>query len=311
MIEYYKKHTTHEPFHRIDKDGNDSWVHVTSPSEDELADVVERYELDGNIVRDVLDMHELTRSEYSKGSLYVFLRTATRLRSGEIQTAPFLAILTPDLFITLSSVDALQARDIAAYGKDKELRTADRATMLLLTVSSMLAQYEALIQHTGDYITDVRRKLKNHEVKNRDFVHFVTIEDNLNDYQMNLTGTLALLERFKDDAHHIFTPHKVEEVDDMRLYTKQLLSTVSRHMLTVTSIRNAYSTIANNTLNQRMKLLTALTVLIALPNVFYGMYGMNVPLPFQDEGWIYPIIVLFTILIILLVYSVARRFKVF
>lgn len=311
MIEYYKKHTNREPFHRSDKIVDDSWVHVANATDVEIDELVERYGLDGNIVRDVLDSHELTRSEYSKGSLYVFVRTAVRLRSGEIQTAPFLSIVTPEVFITINGDDALQARDIAAYGKDKELRTADRATMLLLTVSSVLAQYEVLIQHTGDYITDVRRKLKNHEVKNRDFVHFVTIEDNLNDYQMNLLGTLALLERFKDDAHHIFAPHKLEEIDDMRLYTKQLLSTVSRHMQTVTSIRNAYSTIANNTLNQRMKLLTALTVLIALPNVFYGMYGMNVPLPFQDEAWVYPVIVLFTILLILLVYSVARRFKVF
>ena len=60
-----------------------------------------------------------------------------------------------------------------------------------------------------------------------------------------------------------------------------------------------------------MKTLTVLTVLIALPNVFYGMYGMNVPLPFEKEPWAYGAIVLFTVLLIFLVYSLAKRFRVF
>jgi Mg2+ and Co2+ transporter CorA len=32
-----------------------------------------------------------------------------------------------------------------------------------------------------------------------------------------------------------------------------------------------------------MKWLTAATVAIALPNVFFGMYGMNIDLPFQES----------------------------
>ena len=40
-----------------------------------------------------------------------------------------------------------------------------------------------------------------------------------------------------------------------------------------------------------MKTLTALTLLIALPNVFYGMYGMNIGLPYQEYPLAYPIII--------------------
>ena len=76
-------------------------------------------------------------------------------------------------------------------------------------------------------------------------------------------------------------------------------------------LRNAYSTIANNTLNHRMKTLAVLTVLITLPNVIYGMYGMNVALPFAEQPWAYMAIVVFTILIILIAYLLVRRLKVF
>jgi Mg2+ and Co2+ transporter CorA len=60
-----------------------------------------------------------------------------------------------------------------------------------------------------------------------------------------------------------------------------------------------------------MKTLTVLTILIALPNVFYGMYGMNVSLPFADQPWAYAVVVLFTFVLIIAVYLLARRFRIF
>jgi magnesium transporter len=60
-----------------------------------------------------------------------------------------------------------------------------------------------------------------------------------------------------------------------------------------------------------MKALTAITILLAIPNVFYGMYGMNITLPFQGEPWAYPVITSFTVLLILLVMFVAKRLRLF
>ena len=60
-----------------------------------------------------------------------------------------------------------------------------------------------------------------------------------------------------------------------------------------------------------MKALTVVTILLAIPNVFYGMYGMNIALPLQDEAWAYPAITGFTLLLILLVFVLARRYRLF
>ena len=314
MLQYYQKHTIHEEFQAVRTPGEDGWLHVGHPTADELHELVEQYSLDGNIVRDVLDHGELPRSEFSGGNLYVFLRQAERSRhSGEVFTSPLLIVLTSSMFMTIAP--SPQATDQMIMTAHKNLgngiRTANRPEMLLLTMKAVIAQYEELIKHTGNYVKDVRRKLRNHEVSNGDFVHFVTIEDNLNEYQMNLQNILGVTERLRTDDHSIFSHRTLEELDDVRLYIRQLLSSVTSHSQSVTSIRNAYSTIANNTLNQRMKALTMLTVLIALPNVFYGMYGMNVPLPFQDSPLAYACIVLFTFVLIFSVYGLAKRFRVF
>jgi magnesium transporter len=79
----------------------------------------------------------------------------------------------------------------------------------------------------------------------------------------------------------------------------------------VVNIREAYSTISSNNLNRSMKILTAATVIIAIPNVFYGMYGMNVALPFQDQPWAYSLVVIFTVFLITAIFMMGRAKKIF
>ena len=60
-----------------------------------------------------------------------------------------------------------------------------------------------------------------------------------------------------------------------------------------------------------MKILTAATVIIALPNVLYGMFGMNVDLPFQKEPWAYGLIVTLTVVLTIAIFMVGRAKRVF
>lgn len=311
MLRHYTKHSPGEEFRQVHTPHTEGvWTHAEQPTDEELEIVEKSHQLDPNVVRDLRDANEMPRVEYSGDALYVFLRTAQRNRHGEVVTAPLLATITRRAFITLTSTNSVaESKIINALHKDA--RSEDKGALLLSTFVAVVADYESLINRTGKYIKDIGHRLRTHEVNNSDFVHFVTIEDNLNEYTLNLTGMRAVAERLRDNKHDLFSADDCEVLDDLILHISQLVSIVSSHGQSVTSIRNAYSTIANNNLNQRMKTLTVLTVLIALPNVFYGMYGMNVALPFENEPWAYGGIVLFTVCLILSVYLLAKRFRVF
>ncbi len=311
MLSYYQKPTRKDSFQQVGTLGSGLWVHADNPTQDEFKQLIDYYKLDANIVRDITDSNELPRSEHSGDTLYVFLRAAVRSRHGQAITSPLLAIVTPSAYITMTISGALTPAEIIAGSEKHELRSSDGSAMLLATMEAITAQYQDLVGHTGNYIQDIKHKLQNHEVGNRDFIHFVTIEDNLNEYHFCLQDTLVVIERLKENTYKLFSAHELEGLDDAMLYIKQLVSAVASHNQTINSIRNAYSTIANNTLNQRMKTLTVFTVLIALPNVFYGMYGMNIALPFQDSPWAYGVIVIFTVLLIFAVYRLAKRYRLF
>lgn len=265
----------------------------------------ERYGFNLNVFRDVLDQNELPRVEVRNDILYVFLRSATRGRHGRVTTTPVLLAIKKDIFVSLS-IASVAEYDHAVSGVPIALH--DTNSLMLGTIATIVNQYEELMQHTARSIHDTGQRLRTHEVTNDDFIRFATVEDNLNEYKMNLEGMLVVAERLKE----VFvTNGDAEAIEDICLYIRQLRVALRSYGQTIISIRNAYGTIANNVLNQRMKTLTVLTLLIALPNVFYGMYGMNVSLPFADQPWAYMAILVLTIVVVVLVFAIARKKNIF
>lgn len=307
MLHYYAKKSFNEEPQLVDTAPTErAWVYGSEVTDEELAHLTEHYQLDGNILNDVRDRHELPRAEYSNGILYVFIRTPYLTKKGNVRTTAFLAILKGSLLITLSTKTYITPTDFFAHTQVDMKSTKHVFLQLVGYVTTLYGEY---IHTTGKYVRNTEARLYSHEVTNKDFIKFVTVEHDLNDYKTNLTAMQVLLNRLHENRHDTFVDRDCEYIEDMVLLINQLLVSVDSHAQTVNSIRNAYSTISNNTLNQRMKTLTLLTLLVALPNVFYGMFGMNVLLPFSDEPWAYGAITIFTVVLVVLAYLVVRRLR--
>ncbi|MES2876632.1 MAG: magnesium transporter CorA family protein [Patescibacteria group bacterium] len=312
MLAYYAKRSPGEEFNRINAPLQQAgvWVAGANVSDGEIDQVIERYSLDTNVVYDVRDRSELPRVEYSgEGTAYVFLRLPRLSKTGHMLTLPLLCILKDGSFITLTIGDSIAPESVAL--STLPITTDHTETLLLGVMAAVVASFEDMISHTARSITDTANRLRTHDITNRDFIHFVTVEANLNHCRMNLDSTLVMAKRLRENKHDTLNEESLEALDDIALHIQQLLVSIDSHLGSVESIRNAYSTIANNTLNQRMKTLTVFTVLITLPNVFYGMYGMNVALPFGDTPWAYAAIVGFTVSLSLVVFLAAKKLHIF
>ena len=284
---------------------DDVWIRGHEVTLEDLHALAKHYQLNTNILRDVLDKGELPRVEVREDGLYVFVRNVSKGTHGRVYTTPVLLVLKGSIFMNLSLSSESDYHHLAS---GVEITPHDSASLLFSTFAAIASQYEDLMQHTARSIHDTSQRLRTHEVTNDDFIRFATVEDNLNEYKMNLSGMLVVADRLKEA---FTTTEAIEAIEDIRLYIRQLLVAIDSYGQTVMSIRNAYGTIANNVLNQRMKTLTVLTLLVALPNVFYGMYGMNIALPFADQPWAYIAILVFTIIVVVMVFAIARKKNIF
>ncbi len=310
MVAYYAKRSQGEDFETLrDPIKKGMWVDAANATKDETKQLAEQYELNDNILLDVHDISELPRVEYSGDTAYIFMRLPKLGKSSRVITAPLLCVVSPHLLFTIAAEETLPPESIGM--NSLPITTDQPQTLALGILASCVARYEELIQHTATSIHTTASRLRSHEITNGDFIHFVTVEANLSDDKMNLNGTLAVAQRLRENARSIFSDKDLEALDDIILHIQQLLVSIERHTNSVESIRNAYGTVANNTLNKRMKTLTVFTVMITLPNVFFGMYGMNVVLPYMHNTWAFPAIVASSLVIVLILYIVAKRLRVF
>lgn len=286
-----------------------SWVYVEAPTDDEVKQLIERFQLDPGHLDDALDEDEMPRLE-SEGDLsYIFVRYAFTDDELQITTAPLLFIVGQDVFITVS-LHPLPRLQRFLTGKIA-FATTQRTKLVLQILDQMVDQYEVFINNISRQIKMIRQRLKVHEITNQDFIDFVQIEDELNEFLSAMTPTTAILRRLMLGKHLQLYPEDQDLVEDLLLNNEQSIEGCRSNVKSIVNIRESYSTIMSNNLNRAMKLLTVVTLFVALPNTMFGMYGMNMDLPFAHRPGAYFFVMSITLLFTLIVYIIGRRKRIF
>ncbi|MEK7620930.1 MAG: magnesium transporter CorA family protein [Patescibacteria group bacterium] len=309
MISYFYKDVRSNDLLTLDKHRAGAWVCVEHPTPEEIDSLVEKFHLDAGHLSDALDAEEMPRIEREGDVLYVFLRYAYVEDDLELSTSPLLIILSPKAIITISMHSTPRLQQFT--GGKIDFSTTQKNKLFLQLLGQIVDQYNVYINNIGKRIKGIRTRLRTHEVVNQDFIDFVTIEDELNDFLSGLQPMSAMLHRLLVGKHIALYAQDEDIVEDLTLATEQSIEACRSYVKSIGSIRDAHATIASNNLNRSMKILTAATVMITLPNVLYGMYGMNIALPFQKEAWAYYAIFGFTLLMSILVFALGRKRKIF
>lgn len=308
MIEYIKKKSA-QAAKEMDAYGAGTWVCVTSPTREELDILADKFQLDQGNLSDALDRDEVPRIERDNNFGYVFLRYAHLQGNGAPTTAPMLLILNNKTLITISATKPLCFDKICS--NQHGLSTDNSTDLFLEILQHIFDDYDFYIKGISHKIQKIITKMRTHKLENEDFVSFVMIEDQLSNFLGALTPMPAILRRSMVSRHTALTTGQSDMVDDILLGIEQSINSCNSNAGRIVSIREAYSTLSNNSLNRSMKALTAATLIIALPNVVFGMYGMNIPLPLQHYWWAYPAIITGTAILVLLIALFAKKKRLF
>lgn len=309
MIKYYYKSLRSQQVKELEDYQRGCWVYVEAPDDAEIKQLTEKFKVEQSLIEDALDIDEMPRLERDGDQSYIYVRFAYKNDEEELVTVPLLFIFGQDILITVSMVQ-MPSLDIFLNGKI-EFATTQRAKLVLQILQQIGENYETFISRTSKQIKLIRSRLRGHEISNQDFIDFVMIEDELNEFLSSLMPTNATLRRLLLGRYMPLFDEDQDIVEDLLLNNEQSIEACNSNLKSIDNIREAYSSISSHNLNYTMKVLTVATVIIALPNLFYGMYGMNVPLPFQHQPWAYYLVVGFTLFMIVFVFWFARKRKLF
>jgi magnesium transporter len=308
MIKYFYKSVRGPAIKELVAPQRGSWVYGEALSEAEQNDLAKLLDLEPGYLEDALDEDEQPRLEREGSQSYIFVRFPYQNSRNEIETAPLLIIFDEEHVVTVSPV-RLPSLDMFLKSRTP-LATTQRAKLVLLILSQISDQYDTFINQTSRQIKSIRSRLRGHGITNQDLIDFVTIEDELNEFLASLLPTNATLRRLLVGRHIPLFEEDQDIVEDLLLNNEQSIEAIRSNLRSIGNIRDAYTAISSNNLNQIITVLTLATILVALPNVFFGMFGMNVKLPFQHASWAFSAILIFNLLLIATVIFVARKKRI-
>lgn len=302
MVKYFYKNLKSRKFKEISSYRTGSWVYAESPTPSEIDDLAAKFKLEKGHLEDALDMDEVPRFETEGSINYIYTRFAYRTEQQQITTAPLLIVIGKDFIVTVTPKPMPRLQrfindELGAF-------TTQRTKLMLLIMNQIVDEYERLLTQISRQIKTTRARLRVEQINNRDFIEFVIIEDELNEFLTALVPTNTILHRLLTGKHLALFEKDEDLIEDLLLSNEQSIESCRSNIKTIISIREAYSTIATNNLNQVIKLLTSLTVILTVPTIVASIYGMNVRLPFEDNvnafwivvGWTAVVTVALTIL---------------
>jgi len=82
--------------------------------------------------------------------------------------------------------------------------------------------------------------------------------------------------------------------------TEQAKTTARIRLKLVEQMNQTFSAIISNNLNNIMKILTSLTIILTIPTIIGSIYGMNIKLPIAERDDAFLWLILLTVIISLL-----------
>ena len=298
MIKYFYSTDETAPLEES-KDFKDGvWVSVDSPTEMDIDTLIKRYDLSKDYISDALDENEIPRLEHHHGNLYLFTRHVySDNKYKHSITKAILFVISGDTLLTISQDPVTGVKKL--LNGEVECVTNNAINLMFIILNEMTERYEEALIEISRQVKTVRNRLRTQQITNSDFILFARIEDELNEFMSALLPTNAIYRRLSTGRHIGIEETQGHILEDLTLNNEQTVTGCKSLLKTISNVRESYSTIMTNNLNQVIRLLTTITVLISVPTLMASIYGMNIQLPFQDVKHIGPFIIVITISIVL------------
>jgi magnesium transporter len=268
-----------------------SWIRVVDPSKAELDSLVE-LGLPGDFLTYALDTDEIPRVEKEDdGTTLILIRTPFYL--GLDYDIPYVTSVLGVIFfqnkvVTISKRhnDILES---LVSTRVKGLSTVKRNRFLLQILLGAAKSYLAYLRQINEKVDTTEDALQK-SLNNKEVLELLKFQKSLVYFETGLRTNQVMMEKL--DRMKMFYEFEEDEdlLDDVLTENKQAREMVMISSSILSSMMDAYASIISNNLNDVMKVLTSVTIILSLPTLVTSFFGMNVGLPLAQVGHAYWII---------------------
>lgn len=311
MTKYFR--TDDQVIHEVEKLCDGCWVQMIQPTQQECEELAETLMVDIEDVQAALDVEESSRIELQDGYTLILVdipAAEVRHEKQMYTTIPLGIIITQDVIVTICTEDTPVLKNFV-LSRVKEFSTKKRLRFV----------YQILYRAAGTYQTSLRIiDKKRMEVEGRigkntdnaDLIELHELESTLVYFATSLRANGNVLDRLTRYKRLEQYPEDKELLDDVIVENRQAIEMTGIYRDIINGTRELMSAVLDNRLNNVMKYLTSITIVMAIPTMISGLYGMNVNtagMPFAAMKHGFSIICILTVLICAITMLVLRKKK--
>lgn len=293
MIQIYKTYNEINPiFKIIDNVETGCWINLIAPSEEELLLISKKTNVPLEFLRAPLDDEETSRIDIENEHILIVVDipfTEMEDNSLTYDTYPLAIIHTEDVLITVCLKNSKILSDFV-NGKIKTFFTFKKSRFILQILNRISTYYLLYLRQIDKKSLMIEKKLHK-SMKNRELIQLHSLEKSLVYFSTSLKANEITLEKMLKLELTQKYPDDQDVLEDVIIENKQAIEMTEIYSNILASTMDFFASVISNNLNIVMKVMASFTILLSIPTIVSGIYGMNISyLPFENSPYSFLIV---------------------
>lgn len=287
------------------------WVRLVDPTNAELVQVAEYYDIEVDDLATALDEEESSRISLEDGYTLILVDIPSpevRHEKKMYTTIPMGIILKQNAIITVCREES-PVVDYFIRNKQKDFSTKKKMRFIYQILLRSASLYQAYLRGIDKKRVEIEERAGK-DTKDSDIIDLHELESTLVYFATSLRSNSIVLERLRRYKRIEQYPEDMELLEDAMVEYQQAIEMTVIYRDIVDGTRELLSSVMDNKLNNVMKYLTSITLVMAIPTIISGIYGMNVAeewMPFAKTPYGFGIICGIIIIICIVTMWILKR----
>ena len=261
------------------------WIQMTCPTEDDQRELEEQFNIPDYFLSDISDTDERARYEYDDGWMLIILRIpyVKEIRSRTpYTTVPLGIVHKRDVTITVCYYETNMMIDFVSFQQKRGVGFTDYVDMIFRLFLSSAVWYLKRLKQINMLIDKAKRNLDK-EVNNESLIGLSRLQDSLTYFQTSIRGNETLLSKLKFKLQ--IDELDADLIEDVNIEMTQARETTNIYSNILESTMDTYQSIINNNMNNVMRTLTSVTIIMMFPTLIASLFGMNLVNGMEEKPW--------------------------
>lgn len=282
MMNFYK--TEENKIVSIQEFERRCWIDLVNPTDDEVEDVCTLSGIPEEMLKAALDEEESARVDVDEGATMYIVDSPMMVDTDEgdtYTTIPVAIIYNSKCIVTVSLHQNSVLRGF--FSNRSRVSTLSPIGFILNFLLENAKRFSYLLKQIDKKSLRLQAELHK-SMRNQELIELLGLQDSLVYFSTSLSANSSVYGRLSRMESVQSSEEYQDLYDDVLIETRQAVEMCSIYRDILKTTMDAFSSVISNNVNNVVKRLTIITILVAIPTLIAGLLGMNVKLPFGMDS---------------------------